>query len=157
LPFLGFGGITVAMMVSGGLSVALPTIAFVSVLCGGGVIWAQRFQDRKDAESQAQVPSDDIVATPAVLTRQAALVTQQGELRISPSGLEFIPRPPSRQASLSVPREQIATVSVAARGVTGRRASLVVEAANDTLLFVTAGRFDRILHGVEAAGLPTTC
>lgn len=154
MPFLGFGAITLAMMITGGASVALPIVAFVAPLFGAGALWVQRFQDRKDAHSQMQFDVGEVLATPAVLSRPNGPSAQQGELQISRSAVQWAPRPPSREAAFSISREQIAAVSLVPRGFAVKRASLVVDTTEGTFIFVTAARFHRILSGLETIGLP---
>lgn len=156
LPFAGFAAITIAMMVTGGAGVIIPMIGFGSLLLTGGAIWVQRFQDRKDAESQAQFRLSDVIATPAVLSRPNGVAAQQGELRISSSGIQWLPRPPSREEAICASREQITAVSLVPRGLTVKRASLVLDTTSETLIFVTAGRFERVLRGVRLAGMPSS-
>lgn len=160
VPFLGFGVVSIGLMVSGGAAVALPSLVLISIVLGVGAVWFWRLGDRLDAAAQEGTDPSKEIITPAVAVsspRPEARETggvQKGILHLGRSTISWTPGPTSSLARFEIPSGELVGVSIISRGLFVRRGSLVVSTKTGRFAFATGARFERLLSGIEGLALP---
>jgi hypothetical protein len=157
LPSMGFVGLIVAMMVTGGAVIAMESGVLIAAIFLMGGLWMQRFLDRQDLLCQAQATasaSTNTFATPAAWLLPGNRPVQKGELQLTSHGLSWLPGRSSQQKRFDLAWSDTKGVGIATRGVVFRRGVIVVARSGEPLLFTTAARTVRVLDGIERLGVP---